>query len=186
MFPPADDGDKMPGPLLPWPLFDDDDAFMLLHPGSSESMILHATREGRTVVYDADKHAFSATTVPSFDAGMGREPIVFSVPGGEETESLYVMRSTTINSSDRRRHHRCSGEFVVLDFNQRPLQWQPLPRPPFLVDMGNPECSEFHIRSWAVVDGGRTIVVLFYESNGYFVKGSDDESDDDFVEVGTW
>ncbi|KAF8732161.1 hypothetical protein HU200_016130 [Digitaria exilis] len=167
-----------------------DDAFMLLRPNSSEGTILHATDGGRTVIYDADKNAISAT-VPFFDTSMGREPIVFSVPGAGagEKESLYVMHST-INSPVpyNRRHYssshynneddddddddRCSGDFVVLDFNQHPLKWQHLPRPPFVVnkDPYERERPSFSIRSSAVIDGGRTIVVPSDEQKGAYGK----------------
>ncbi|KAF8732160.1 hypothetical protein HU200_016129 [Digitaria exilis] len=190
IFPPADNGDEKLDPWRPLPSYDDDDAFMLLHPSTSEGTILHVSREGRAVIYDADAHAFSATTVPSFDAGVGREPIVFSVPGaggGEEKESLYVMCSTSNsrkhyydrhrcyyssppnnNDDEDEEDHRCSGDFFVLDFNNQPLKWQHLPRPPFVVDKGRSAGSQSCIRSSAVVDGGRTIVVSSDERNGDF------------------
>nr|CAB3452062.1 unnamed protein product [Digitaria exilis] len=167
----------------------DYDAFMLLRPHSSDGTILHATEGGRTVIYDADEHAISAT-VPCFDAGMGSGPIVFSVPGaggGGEKESLYVMRST-ISSPVRDRHScppppprknvgssggeedRCSGDFVVLDMNQQPYKWQHLPRPPFVVEKDPYEHDkpDFCIRSSAVIDGGRTIVVSFDKKKGHY------------------
>jgi hypothetical protein len=43
----------------------------------------------------------------------------------------------------------------VLDFNQRPHKWEPLPLPPFAGDRS--ACSI--VRSFTVVDGGRTICV---------------------------
>ncbi|KAF8780558.1 hypothetical protein HU200_001404 [Digitaria exilis] len=180
-YPPADDGDEEPEP--PWRSYEVD-AFMLLRPGCSDGTILHATNGGRTVIYDADKNAICAT-VPFFDTGMGGEPVVFSIPGAgsEEKERLYVMRSTfasPVHHYDHRRYyyhprnndeddedHRCSGDFVVLDFNQRPYKWQHLPRPPFVVDKGCSAGSHFRIRSSAVVDGGRTIVVSADETAEY-------------------
>ncbi|KAF8713460.1 hypothetical protein HU200_028235 [Digitaria exilis] len=187
-YPPADDGDEEPEP--PWRSYEVD-AFMLLRPGCSDGTILHATNGGRTVIYDADKNAICAT-VPFFDTGMGGEPVVFSIPGAgsEEKERLYVMRSTfasPVHHYDHRRYyyhprnndeddedHRCSGDFVVLDFNQQqPYKWQHLPRPAFVVDKGCSAGSHFRIRSSAVVDGGRTIVVSADESsNGYSIKCS--------------
>lgn len=159
-----------------WP--SNDDAFMLLRPNSSEGTILHATEGGRNIIYDADEQAISAT-VPSFGTGMGPGPIAFSVPGagGEGKESIYVMRSTisshvrdryssprnNVGSSSAGEEDRCSGDFVVLDMNQQPYKWQHLPRPPFVVEKEPDERGlgglRFSIRSSAVIDGGRTIVV---------------------------
>ncbi|KAF8713457.1 hypothetical protein HU200_028232 [Digitaria exilis] len=142
-----------------------------------------STRDGM------DLHAISAT-VPCFDAGMGSEPIVFSVSGasgGGEKESLYVMLST-ISSPVRDRYScppppprknvgssggeedRCSGDFVVLDMNQQPYKWQHLPRPPFVVEKDPYEHDkpDFCIRSSAVIDGGRTIVVSFDKKKGHY------------------
>ncbi|KAF8713455.1 hypothetical protein HU200_028230 [Digitaria exilis] len=155
-----------------WPSYDD--AFMLLRPNSSDGTILHATDGGRTVIFDADANAISATA-PFFDTGMGGGPVVFSVPGADagEKESLYVMRSTIPSpvrdryschphkNTDDEEEDRCSDEFVVLDMNKQPYKWQHLPRPPFIVEKEPYERVGLHfsITSSAVIDGGRTIVV---------------------------
>nr|TKW30685.1 LOW QUALITY PROTEIN: hypothetical protein SEVIR_2G054300v2 [Setaria viridis] len=167
-FPPADDGEdkRYRGSSF------NDDTFILLSPGSSEGRILHATEGGRTVVYDADADAVSATA-SSFPARMERWPIAFSVPGAggfmEEKESLYVMRSTIRPPPPPKYNHYdpapkeqdpCSGDFVVLDFN-KPFEWQRLPRPPFVPDGDRPgsgSYSDIRIGSSTVVDGGRTIL----------------------------
>ncbi|KAF8780556.1 hypothetical protein HU200_001402 [Digitaria exilis] len=164
-----------------WPSYDD--AFMLLRPNSSDGTILHATEGGRTVIFDADANAISATA-PFFDTGMGRGPVVFSVPGADagEKESLYVMRSTISSpvrdryscrphrNTDDEEEDRCSGDFVVLDMNQQPYKWQHLPRPPFVVEKDPYEHDkpDFCIRSSAVIDSGRTIVVSFDKKKGHY------------------
>ncbi|OEL32608.1 WAT1-related protein [Dichanthelium oligosanthes] len=187
-FPSADDDEKQP---VPWP--SEDDTFMLLSPSSSEGRILYATEWGRTILYDADAHATS-TAVPSFVEPMGRKPIAFSVPGTggfmDEKESLYVMRSAMTSppahnpySPAPKKQDSCSGDFVVLDFDQ-PSEWQPLPRPPF-VDDGNPG-SRSDIRSCTVVDGGRTICVSSKSKGGVDCTYCFDTATREWRHAGDW
>ncbi|CAN6181416.1 unnamed protein product [Urochloa humidicola] len=182
-FPPtAAADDEWEGERESWPSVDD--SFILVSPGTSEGRILHATEDGRAVLYDADTRAFSAA-VPSFPKAMGRDLIAFSVPGSgefmDEKESLYVMRSTItpppqrnplrydISSTSPEERKGPDGDFVVLDFNQ-PYKWQPLPPPPFAAaadGRGGDSPSRYDdsnggditITSSAVVGGGRTICV---------------------------
>jgi hypothetical protein len=51
--------------------------------------------------------------------------------------------------------HKGDPSFQVLDFNQRPHKWEPLPLPPFAGDRS----ASSIVRSFTVVDGGRTICV---------------------------
>ncbi|CAL5078594.1 unnamed protein product [Urochloa decumbens] len=159
-FPPDDDDE-----CDDWP--SDDDAFLLLSPGTSEGRILHATEGGRAVLYDADADAISAA-MPSFPKPI-QDPIAFSVPGSgefmDEKESLYVMRSRIAPPDHNRQRYiggiavpeeeqGPAGDFVVLDFD-KPYEWQPLPPPPFAAA----DAGGIRITSSAVVGGGRTICV---------------------------
>ncbi|TVU41739.1 hypothetical protein EJB05_15284, partial [Eragrostis curvula] len=116
------------------------DMFMLLSPGSSEGRILHVTEEGPGFIYDAD--ANSTSTIPSRDGPYGYTPTFIPIAGagtGKEKEVLYLLNP----------HHRHLS-FEVLDFNEQPRKWQPLPPPLF---------ANGSIQSFTVVDGGATICV---------------------------
>lgn len=78
--------------------------------------------------------------------------------------------SSRRDNNEDEEDRRCSGDFVVLDFNnQQPYKWQHLPLPPFVVDKDpfeSARSSPFYITSSAVIYGGRTLVVSSDESDG--------------------
>ncbi|CAL5091200.1 unnamed protein product [Urochloa decumbens] len=133
----------------------DDESMVLLNHHSSEGKILHASDDGEdgwAVLYDADSG--SATTMPDIEGPLGSEPTFISVAGaGKEEGSLYVMTN----------HYWQHGfQFQVLHFGQCPLKWEPLPLPPFASSS-----SSSTVRSYTVVDGGRTICASI-ESKGTY------------------
>ncbi|KAL6646974.1 hypothetical protein ACP70R_014411 [Stipagrostis hirtigluma subsp. patula] len=116
--------------------------FVLLSPRSSDGRILHISADGHALLYDAD--SCSTCAMPGFDKPE-RRPIAVTAagPGNEECEGLYMM-------TDHQNYHY---GFKVLDLRQYPRRWQPLPLPPFAAKYSS------HIKSFTVVDGGRTICV---------------------------
>ncbi|CAN6181415.1 unnamed protein product [Urochloa humidicola] len=134
----------------PWKTWGD--VFALVSPRASEGRIFYAASEsGHCLLHDAEEGAIS--TVPSLGFSMGkigRRPIAFCVPG-KEHESIYMIRSAVGDDNDGD-----YPDFVVLDFNEPHRKWQRLPPPP-CVDESGP--SDEMIKSFTVLDGGRTICV---------------------------
>ncbi|TVU41696.1 hypothetical protein EJB05_15239, partial [Eragrostis curvula] len=127
------------------------DMFMLLSPGSSEGRILHVTEEGPGFIYDAD--ANSTSTIPSRDGPYGYTPTFIPIAGagtGKEKEVLYLLNP----------HHRHLS-FEVLDFNEQPRKWQPLP-PPLFAN------GSIQSLSFTVLDGGHTICVSLIDKRTYW------------------
>ncbi|CAL5091207.1 unnamed protein product [Urochloa decumbens] len=146
---------------------------------SSEGRILYAAKEGgHCLLHDADEGVICS--LPSLDFPMGdigRPHITFSVPGaggpGKEHESLYVMRS---DDDDGR-----STGFVVLDFNEPRRKWQRLPPPPCADEPGG---SSGTIKSFTVLDGGRTICV--YDRDTTYATYCFDTASREWRHAGDW
>ncbi|CAL5082747.1 unnamed protein product [Urochloa decumbens] len=116
--------------------------FALASPRRSEGRIITCTKEGDSVVYDADSN--SNQVMPSMRGYKGIQPTSIISTGNPdaEQEDLYVLHSgfhvLRFGSAD-----------LVHDFpgSRKSWHWDSLPRPPI----------NDTVRSHTVIDGGRTI-----------------------------
>ncbi|KAK3124570.1 hypothetical protein QOZ80_7BG0588570 [Eleusine coracana subsp. coracana] len=138
-----------------WPK---DETFVLLNSHSSEGRILHLTHEGHAFLYDADARSMSA--VPSHDGPWGYKPKFISIADdpagyGKENNSLYLISETFTRVPGQ----LTCPSFEVLNFNEHPRKWQPLPVPP---------SGWGYKPSFTVVDGGHTLCVSCSEGTYCF------------------
>ncbi|KAK3124565.1 hypothetical protein QOZ80_7BG0588490 [Eleusine coracana subsp. coracana] len=130
-----------------WPPMPND-TFTLLSPRSREEKILRISMDAPAIIYDTD--SCSASTIPFPDGFIGSESIFVPIAGGaggtgKEKDCLYMI-------SD--------GSFKVLDLNEHPHKWQPLPPLPFAYN--------YVIESFATLDDGGTICVSITSNGGTY------------------
>ncbi|CAN6167923.1 unnamed protein product [Urochloa humidicola] len=115
--------------------------FALTNPRRSEGRIVTCTKEGDSVVYDADSN--SNQIMPSMRGYKGIKPTAIISTGNPdaEEEDLYVLHSGF--------HVLRFGFMDLNDFpgSRKAWHWDSLPRPPI----------NDRVRSHTVIDGGRTI-----------------------------
>ncbi|CAN6205112.1 unnamed protein product [Urochloa humidicola] len=142
--------------------------FALASPRRSEGRIITCTKDGDSVVYDADSH--SNQIMPGMRGYKGIRPTSIISTGNPdaEEEDLYVLHSGF--------HVLRFGSDDVYNFpgSRKYWHWERLPRPPII----DP------IRSHTVIDGGRTICVSsFPDSFGTYCF---DTVEREWWEAGYW